>query len=152
MHQFSTTQFLPIPIKEAWNFFSSPENLSKITPPEMAFKIISQSSFNGIYNGQLIDYRVKPMLGIPVKWRTEICDIVTHKYFTDRQLIGPYEVWEHTHTFNEVEGGVLMRDEVNYKLPLGIIGQFINALVVKDKISKIFEYRESVLKQLFPLK
>ena len=150
MHQFKAKQFLPISMQEAWDFFSSPKNLSKITPPEMEFKILSQVPESDIYNGLLIDYRVKPLLGIPMKWRTEICEVSTNEYFTDRQLVGPYKVWEHTHTFTSVDGGVLMHDVVNYKLPLGAIGRLLNTLIVRNKISNIFEYRKSVLEQLFP--
>ncbi len=149
MYQFKASQFLPIGIQEAWRFFSSPTNLPVITPPELDFKILTPLPSKKIYEGLLIDYTVKPLFGIPVHWQTLICDVETNSFFTDKQLKGPYKVWEHTHTFTEVEGGVLMHDVVNYQLPLGILGKLANALIVQKKISGIFEYRKSVLDKLF---
>ena len=149
MHQYKAEQFLKIDKKKAWEFFSSPKNLSVITPPEMDFKILTDLKDEGIYEGMKIDYTVKPLLGIPVRWQTEICKVDNQNYFTDRQLIGPYKVWEHTHTFTEVANGIMMYDIVNYQLPLGFIGNMVNAIIVKRKIESIFGYRKQVLEKLF---
>ena len=149
MHTYSAKQFLPISIDEAWDFFSSPKNLAVITPPEMDFKILSQIPENGIFEGQQIDYTVKPILGIPLKWKTEIGKTSKHHFFTDKQLKGPYNVWEHTHTFEIQNNGVMMTDKILYQLPLGFIGKIMNKLFVRNKIESIFEYRRKTLNNLF---
>ena len=149
MHKYSTQQFLPISIGEAWDFFSSPKNLVLITPPELDFKILSKVEKVGIFEGQQIDYTVKPLFGIPLKWKTEIGKTSLHSFFTDKQLKGPYKVWEHTHTFSVQDNGVLMKDEIIYKLPLGFVGKWMNKLFVRKKIEDIFEYRRKTLNKLF---
>ena len=149
MHQFKAEQFLPIDKREAWDFFSSPKNLSLITPPEMDFKIISRLNGEEIFEGMKIDYTVKPLLGIAVRWQTEICKVQNQNYFTDRQAKGPYKIWDHTHTFSEVDEGVLMHDIVNYKLPFGFLGRTLNSILIKGKIDSIFVYRKKVLATLF---
>ena len=149
MHQFKAEQFLPIDKSKAWDFFSSPKNLSLITPPEMDFKILSKWNGEEIFEGMKIDYTVKPLLGIAVRWQTEICKVQNQNYFTDRQAKGPYKIWEHTHTFSEVDGGVLMHDIVNYKLPFGFLGRTLNSILIKGKIESIFVYRKKVLATLF---
>jgi len=149
MHQFKAEQFLPIDKSKAWDFFSSPKNLSLITPPEMDFKILSKLNGEEIFEGMKIDYTVKPLLGIAVRWQTEICKVQNQNYFTDRQAKGPYKIWEHTHTFSEVDGGVLMHDIVNYKLPFGFLGRTLNSILIKGKIESIFVYRKKVLATLF---
>ena len=149
MHKYSTEQFLPISIGEAWDFFSSPKNLSLITPPELDFKILSKVEKTGIFEGQQIDYTVKPLFGIPLKWKTEIGKTSLHSFFTDKQLKGPYKVWEHTHTFAAQENGVLMKDEIVYELPLGFVGKLMNKLFVQKKIENIFDYRRKTLNKLF---
>jgi len=149
MHQFKAEQFLPIDKSKAWDFFSSPKNLSLITPPEMDFKILSKLNGEEIFEGMKIDYTVKPLLGIAVRWQTEICKVQNQNYFTDRQAKGPYKIWEHTHTFSEVDGGVLMHDIVNYKLPFGFLGRTLNSILIKGKIDSIFVYRKKVLATLF---
>lgn len=147
--QYKTEQWLPIGIEEAWNFFSSPFNLSKITPKEMDFKILSPSLPSKIYQGMLIDYTVKPLFGIPVQWTTEIVNLSENQYFTDRQLKGPFKIWEHTHTFEPENGGVKMSDVVVYELPLGHIGLLAHQFVVMAQIEFIFKYRSNTLLKLF---
>ncbi len=142
-------QELPISIDEAWNFFSSPRNLAKITPPDLGFVILSDLDERPIYSGMRIEYLVKPLLGIPLKWVTEIDKVNAPFVFTDKQLKGPYALWEHTHFFTEIAGGVRMRDEVKYSLPLGRLGILAHSLLVRRKLKAIFNFRERVLKQLF---
>ncbi|MFN8317508.1 MAG: SRPBCC family protein [Chitinophagales bacterium] len=149
IYQYTAEQFLPISIRKAWDFFSSPKNLSVITPPEMDFKILTQLDDKEIYNGMLIDYTVKPLFGIPMHWQTMIIDVKPLEVFADTQLKGPYKLWHHTHTFIEKDGGVLMTDIVNYELPFGILGDWVHSLIVRKKIESIFAYRKQVLEKLF---
>ena len=135
---YNAAQLLPVKMEEAWEFFSSAKNLSVITPPQLDFKILSQLDHKEIYEGMLIDYKVKPLLGIPVRWQTEIFKVNKPDTFTDRQLRGPYKLWEHTHRFFQKGNGVLMEDEVKYQLPFGIIGEVAESLVVRKKIKEIF--------------
>ncbi|NDC42697.1 MAG: hypothetical protein EBZ77_14315 [Chitinophagia bacterium] len=146
------TQLLPISIAEAWAFFSVPDNLSKITPSDMGFTIVSQLDGKPTYTGMLIEYRVKPLLGIPMKWITKIGAVEAPRLFVDTQLVGPYALWEHTHTFKETPEGTLMTDEVKYALPLGILGEFAHMIFVKKRLEHIFDYRYKVLEQLFAKK
>ncbi len=149
IHIFKSEQFLNIDIQTAWDFFSSPGNLVLITPPEMAFKIHTKLEGVKVHEGMIIDYTVKPLLGIPLRWKTEISKVDKPHFFTDKQLKGPYSVWEHTHTFIEKDNGVLMRDEVKYQLPLGVIGTIVHNFIVRKKIRKIFKFREEILNRLF---
>ncbi|MDI1317877.1 SRPBCC family protein [Flavobacterium sp.] len=148
IYTLHTKQKLPITIDEAWEFLSNPKNLEVITPESMAFKTISGDD-RAIYAGQIIQYIVKPMLGIPVKWVTEITHVVDKKYFVDEQRFGPYALWHHKHFLKEIPGGVEMEDIVDYKLPMGILGQMVHPLLVKPKLKEIFEYREKKLVELF---
>jgi ligand-binding SRPBCC domain-containing protein len=147
--KFVTEQFLPTDISTAWKFFSSAGNLAKITPPEMDFQILTKLGDTEIHEGMLINYTVKPLFGIPLKWQTGISKVNKPYLFVDRQLKGPYSIWEHTHIFIEQDGGVLMKDEVRYKLPFGIIGEMTNSLLVKQKVEDIFKYRRKVLEEIF---
>ncbi len=149
IYQFNSEHFLPITMDEAWEFFSAPGNLAKITPPEMDFKVLTDLGDAEIYNGMLIDYTVKPLFGIPLHWQTEIYMVDKPNCFADRQLKGPYRLWEHKHTFIQKENGVLMKDEVRYELPLGIIGQWVHSIIVKKKVENIFIFRAKVLNQIF---
>jgi ligand-binding SRPBCC domain-containing protein len=149
IYQYTAEQFLPISIRKAWDFFSSPKNLSVITPPEMDFKILTALDDKEIYDGMLIDYTVKPLLGVPMHWQTKIINVKPLEVFADTQLKGPYKLWHHTHTFVEKDGGVLMKDIVRYELPFGVLGDWVHSLIVRKKIASIFSYRKQVLEKLF---
>jgi ligand-binding SRPBCC domain-containing protein len=142
-------QVIPASVNEAWDFFSDPRNLSKITPPSMGFKILNKDLPEKIYPGMVIRYRVKPLLGIPVTWVTKILDVKEPDFFTDSQLSGPYSFWHHKHTFKPVQGGVEITDVVNYKVPLGFLGKIAERLFVNRKVAEIFTFRESVLNKYF---
>jgi ligand-binding SRPBCC domain-containing protein len=148
-HTIKTEQLLPISMDEAWSFFSTPANLAQITPPNMGFNVISKHHGNVMYAGQIIEYTVKPLLGIPLYWMTEITQVVDRQYFIDEQRFGPYTLWHHQHHFKQVQGGVLMTDIIHYKLPLGFIGRIGNAIFVKKQLEGIFDFRYKKAEELF---
>lgn len=149
MYTLQRTQQLNCSLPEAWNFFSSPNNLAVITPKAMKFVVLSNTGEGGIFEGMVINYKVSPLLGLPLKWQTVITQVNEHRSFTDFQQKGPYSYWEHFHEFIENEQGVLMKDLVKYKLPLGIIGRWMHKMVVKQKLQHIFDYRYEVLERMF---
>jgi ligand-binding SRPBCC domain-containing protein len=138
-------------LEECWAFFSSPRNLQKITPSSMGFEITDFDEKN-MYAGQIIQYKVSPLLGIKLPWVTEITFVKDHSYFIDEQRFGPYSLWHHKHFFEANENGVLMTDLVHYALPLGFIGRIMNILIVKNKLKTIFDYRKVKVDELFNAK
>lgn len=141
-------QNLPISKDEAWEFLSSPKNLKTITPEYMSFDIISGAD-KPMFPGQIIQYIVTPIAGIKTKWVTEITHVKEGEYFVDEQRFGPYALWHHKHFINEIDGGVEMEDIIDYKVPMGILGQFVHPFLVKPKLEEIFEYRQKKLIELF---
>ena len=142
------TQKLPITLDTAWEFLCNPANLSKLTPPAMHMTIVSGAD-RSMYAGQVLQYSVTPVAGIKTKWVSEITQFEDKKYFVDLQLYGPYAFWHHTHFVKEIDGGVEMEDIINYKVPLGILGQLIHPIMVKPKLEEIFKYRTQKLEELF---
>lgn len=134
---------------EAWDFFSSPANLQKITPEKLGFKIVSKHHGEKMYAGQIIEYYVKPLFGIPLYWMTEITHVADKKYFIDEQRFGPYSMWHHQHHFKETPEGIEMTDIVHYKLPFGILGEMAHSLFVKKQLKGIFDYRFKVVEDLW---
>ncbi|NER11912.1 cell division inhibitor [Leptobacterium flavescens] len=148
LYRIHTKQKLPIDVEEAWSFLSNPANLALITPDSMGFDIISGAD-RPMFPGQIIQYYVRPMAGLKIRWVTEITHVVKHRYFVDEQRFGPYTLWHHKHFINPVDGGVEMEDIVDYKLPFGILGRLMHNLMVKKKLQQIFKYREEKLTELF---
>jgi len=145
-YHLERSQLLPLPIDEAFAFFADAGNLEALTPPTLRFRMLTPAPI-AMQAGALIDYRLK-VHGMPVRWRTEIVAWEPGRRFVDRQLRGPYALWEHTHSFEPVDGGTLMRDVVVYRLPLGPFGALANRLLVAADLRRIFDFRRDAFARL----
>lgn len=139
---------LPIGLKEAWDFFSSPNNLKEITPSFMDFRISSKVP-EDMYPGLIITYSVRPFGNLPITWVSEITQMRNLDYFIDEQRFGPYKFWHHLHQFKELPEGTLVTDFVNYGLPFGMVGRMAHRLFLKHRLNHIFDYRGDRLLNLF---
>lgn len=142
-------QTLPQSLETVWDFFAQPDNLKKLTPSEVGFEMLSDLKDQVIFPGMIIEHRVRPILGIPLYWMTEIKQVVPYQYFIDEQRFGPYAFWQHQHHFEQTSAGVLMTDRLYYKAPLGILGTIADAAFVEATIDRIFEYRQQALIEYF---
>ena len=147
-YQLEKTQIIPAGIDEVWSFISSPANLKHITPVYMGFEIINTIP-EKMYPGMIISYKVSPLLGIKVKWVTEITHIKEKEYFIDEQRIGPYSMWHHQHKILPIKSGVLMTDIVTYKPPFGLLGALSNKVFIKKQLNQIFNFRERAIEKKF---
>ncbi len=138
-------------LEEVWDFISSPANLKEITPDHMGFEIKTPGLPDKIYPGLMISYKVRPVLGIPMTWLTEITQVMGPYYFVDEQRVGPYALWHHEHRLVPIEKGVRMTDLVTYRLPLGPLGTLAHGMFVRKQLKGIFKYREQALDQKFGL-
>lgn len=148
LFQLRAKQALPISKEEAWDFLSDPANLQKITPPSMGFEILSGAD-RAMYPGQIIQYTVRPIAGIATRWVTEITHVVPGQYFVDEQRFGPYSLWHHKHFIDDIDGGVMMEDIIDYKIPFGALGTLFHNPIVKKQLQSIFQFREAQLKTYF---
>ena len=146
-YQLEKHQFISRSKTEVFDFFKTPENLEKITPENLNFKILTPSPIL-MEEGTLIEYRIK-LFGIPLYWRTLIKEYNPSDSFRDIQLNGPYKKWDHTHIFKECKNGIMMVDKVIYSIPFGIIGRLAHFIWVKAELKRIFNHRYKVIEQIF---
>ena len=149
VYHLKRTQFLPIGLNDAWEFFATPKNLGLITPASMNIRMLANSGSEKMMTGQIIKYKVTILPMITVRWTTEITEVNEPFHFIDTQPSGPYSMWHHKHRLKEVEGGIEMTDEVSFSLPLGILGRLANYVFVSHEVNRIFDYRFKVLSGLF---
>lgn len=149
IYTFQKEQKLRGDLQSVWDFLCDPNNLPKITPSNMGFQVLTKNLPNKIYPGLMIAYKVKPVLGIPVQWLTEITQVKELEYFVDEQRVGPYAIWHHEHFIEEINGSILMKDIITYSPPFGFLGAIANTLVIEKKLNEIFEFRRRVLEKLF---
>jgi len=139
-HRLSASQVLPLPRKETFIFFEDPRNLFDITPDWLRFVMKDKNSKTEMYEDAEFDYTIR-WFGFPMPWKSRIMGYKPPEQFTDVQLIGPYRSWSHLHTFEETDGGTLMRDTVTYRLPFGPLGDVVHVVAVRRQLEDIFRYR-----------
>lgn len=148
VYRLERAQIVPISLDMCWAFFSNPRNLSVITPPWLDFSMLPETPTE-VYAGLVLRYDVRPLLGIRLRWVSEITHLREPHFFVDEQRFGPYRFWHHQHIFREVDDGVEVRDIVHYSVGLGPLGRVLHALAVRRKLGEIFDYRTKVLNELF---
>jgi ligand-binding SRPBCC domain-containing protein len=149
IHLLKRRQVVSAGLAECWKFFSNPCNLSKITPPDLGFQVLSELP-DEIYEGMIVEYRVRPLLGIPMTWLTEITHVRGPNYFVDEQRVGPYALWHHEHEFVEMaDGRTALIDRVHYVLPFSPFSEVIHPIVVAPQLEKIFAYRVEAVEKIF---
>jgi ligand-binding SRPBCC domain-containing protein len=150
IHTLRRQQIVHASLSDCWDFFSNPKNLERITPRSLDFVVKSELP-EAVHEGLMIEYQVRPLLGIPVTWLTEITHVDRPHFFVDEQRVGPYAIWHHEHTFRELgDGRVEVGDLVHYVLPFSFLGDLVHPFLVKPQLTKIFNYRTEVLAEIFP--
>jgi len=149
IHRIHQSQFLPMTIDDAWAFFATPKNLEAMTPPFLNFKILSEVP-DVVHSGLMIEYRIRAVGGIPMRWLTEIKHVENRTRFVDEQRIGPFPFWYHEHRFKPVEGGIVMEDEVHYVMPWSVLGAVIHLCFIRHRLLEIFRFRKRYLEERFP--
>lgn len=138
------------PLAEVFPFFESPENLHRITPPSLDFRLLTPSPVP-MNAGRVIDYTIR-FKGLKLRWRTLITDYAPPHRFTDEQLKGPYSYWQHVHEFEDLGGQTRLTDFVTYGLPVGLpdfAARLLNQKLVRPELEEIFDYRYDVFRRLF---
>jgi ligand-binding SRPBCC domain-containing protein len=147
-YQLKFEQEVKASLSDVWDFISTPQNLKKITPSYMGFDIIGDIP-KKMYEGLIIHYNVRPVLGIKTEWVTEITHVKENEYFVDEQRVGPYSMWHHQHFIKESKTGVIMEDILSYQPPFGLLGAVANQLIIKNKVQSIFAYRKNAVDEFF---
>lgn len=148
-HRLERTQIIAAPRERVFEFFSAAENLERLTPPFLSFRIVTPLPIE-MKQGARIEYRIG-LAGVPMRWLTEISEWRPSERFVDEQLRGPYRYWRHLHEFRDASGGTEMRDLVDYELPLGLLGSLAHTVAVKRTLSRIFAYRFQAVAAAFAI-
>ena len=140
------SQLVPWSVTEAFAFFTDAHNLEAITPPWLRFRILTPHPIP-MNEGTLIDYRLS-LHHVPFRWHTRIDAWHPGVRFVDRQLSGPFDLWEHTHTFEGAPEGTIIRDHVAYRMPFGMLGEVAHRALIRRDLGRIFDYRRDAIDRL----
>jgi ligand-binding SRPBCC domain-containing protein len=142
-HRLRWETRIPRPLEEVFAVFAEPENLERITPPWLHFRIVSPRPIV-MRPGARIDYHLR-LHGLPVPWTSEITVWNPPTRFVDEQVRGPYRLWVHEHAFHADGDGTVVSDFVRYAVPGGAL---VNRFFVRPDLDRIFRYRVEALRQI----
>ena len=149
IHLLERRQVIPASLEECWAFFSNPGNLARLTPGSLAFQVRSEPP-SSIYEGLMIEYRIRPFPGLRLTWLTEITHVEHLVRFVDEQRVGPYALWHHEHHFGEIAPGkIAVCDRVHYRLPFASFSEPGHRLFVRPQLESIFEHRRCAIEEIF---
>jgi ligand-binding SRPBCC domain-containing protein len=146
IHRFEQEQYVEQPLDEVFAFFAEARNLQRITPQWLSFEVLTPEPI-AMRVGTRIDYRLR-LHGLPMRWTSRIEEWEPGRQFVDRQVRGPYGLWHHRHTFAEAGRGTVVRDEVHYGIPFGVLGDIAHSLFVRRDLRRIFAYRHQAVPRL----
>jgi ligand-binding SRPBCC domain-containing protein len=149
IHELHREQLVAAPLDKAFAFFAQAHNLERITPPWLRFEVLTPEPIT-MRTGAVIEYGLR-LHGMPLRWTARIEDWQEGRAFVDRQIRGPYRLWHHRHEFESYRHGTIVRDHVYYVLPLWLLGDAANALIVRRDLERIFDFRSAaVARELRP--
>jgi ligand-binding SRPBCC domain-containing protein len=140
------SQLVPLSLEDSFSFFADAYNHEALTPPWLRFRILTPRPIP-MREGETIEY-VLTTHRLPVRWLTEIVEWRPGRRFVDRQVEGPFRLWEHTHAFEERHDGTLIRDTVLYRMPYGALGAFAHRILVARDLERVFDYRRDAVERL----
>ena len=134
------------PPVRVFDFHETPGAIERLTPPWE--RVVVESGGGLIRPGSRIALRTS--LGpLRLRWVAEHTEYDPPGLFADRQLSGPFASWYHRHwMIDDGRGGTLLRDEVEFALPLGTIGRWIGSGYVERKLRRLFDYRHDVTRRI----
>jgi ligand-binding SRPBCC domain-containing protein len=146
VHRLERSQLVRAPAGDVFEFFARARNLERITPPWLRFEVLSPEPVEmGL--GTLLEYRLR-LHAVPLRWLTRIEEWERGSAFVDRQLRGPYRLWRHRHEFEPCPEGTVVRDRVDYALPLGPLGELARLAFVGRDLEGIFDFRREAVRAL----
>jgi ligand-binding SRPBCC domain-containing protein len=146
LHRLERSLRVARPLDEVFAFFADASNLEAITPSFLRFRILTPVPI-AMRAGARIEYALS-LFRVPLRWNTRITVWEPDVRFVDEQESGPYAVWRHTHLFEREDRATVVRDLVEYALPLGPLGRVARALFVARTLERIFDYRREAIRAL----
>ncbi|MHC4876444.1 MAG: TIGR01777 family oxidoreductase [Planctomycetota bacterium] len=141
MPVFEKSSELPVSAETAFDWHCRPGAFERLAPPWESVELLST---DGIVDGGIA--RLQLSLG-PLKklWIAEHRDIVPGRAFCDVQTSGPFAEWGHTHSLEPLDQNrCLLTDRIEYRAPLGVLGQLFGGRLIRRSLERTFAYRHRI--------
>ena len=128
-----------------FEFHEQPDVLSLLTPPSENACVIQSAEISQVGTQAVIETRI---LGpFKVRWVAEHTLYDPPRMFEDIQVKGPFRSWRHRHIVEPHADGAILRDEIDYEPPLGLLGRIVAPILIQKRLQKLFDYRHEVTRK-----
>ena len=126
-------------------FHELPDALARLTPPWESSRVIQMARISEIGSEAVIETRILGV--IPARWVARHTAYDPPRMFEDVQVAGPFRFWRHRHLIEPHASGALLRDEIEYEPPLGILGRIGAPFLIIPRLEKLFDYRHAATRE-----
>ena len=134
------------PPEVVFRFHESPDALRHLIPPWERVEVAESAGSLRPGSRVVLKGRLGP---IPLRWVAVHTEYDPPHLFADRQESGPFALWYHRHRFlDDGQGGTVLRDEVEYRPPLGALGRLLSGRLIRRKLERMFAYRHETTRRL----
>ncbi len=148
-YRFETNQQLAAGVDDVWEFWATIEGFAALQPPENQFSVIDNTGGNDLAVGQEVGYRLRLA---PMLWsggRQRFVEVEPKSRFTDEQLEGTWKTFRHQHLLGEIDGGVEIKNVVDYSIPLEPLSRPLHRLMIATSLNKIAKWERQVFADRF---
>lgn len=139
-HLFTRSCDIAAPVTELRDWHFQPGAFQKLTPTWERARVIDGPP--ALCDGALITIEVR-MGPLRLRWIAE--HEVTPFGFVDRQIKGPFALWEHSHHFDRIDDArSRLTDSIRYRLPFGRLGSLFGKPFIEAKLDRLFRYRHEI--------
>lgn len=139
--EFKTT--MPVPAQALYGWHMRSGAFQRLTPPWEPARLAAYP--DKLADGATATIAISPVPGLTINWQAYHTGFIEAQQFMDVQEKGPFAYWQHTHRFEEAgDARSTLTDAIEYKLPLGKLGQFGGGELVRLKLDRMFRYRHQL--------
>lgn len=138
---FVRRSLIPASAEDVYRWHARPGAFERLNPPWDPAIVESRSG--GIEDdGARVVLRVGPL---HQRFVAEHHDARPGREFHDRQVSGPFALWEHAHRMTpEGAGACTLEDRIEYALPGGVAGDLVGGRLVRGTLERLFAYRHRI--------
>lgn len=142
--QFTKKSFIRASPNRVFAFHELPDAFARLLPPWESATIVQTADISVLGSQAIIDTKLFGLF--TTRWIAEHTAYKAPQYFEDVQISGPFKRWWHRHIVEPREGGAMLRDEIDFEPPVGVIGALVAPILIFPKLERMFEYRHQVTK------
>jgi ligand-binding SRPBCC domain-containing protein len=126
-------------------FHEQPDALTQLCPPWESAHVAVTANISDLNAEAIIHIRILKLFS--VRWIARYTLYDPPHTFEDVQVKGPFRNWRHVHIVKPYHGGAILRDEIYYEPPFGLVGRKLAQRLIQKRLQRLFTFRHEVTRR-----